>query len=438
MYNKIDSESSDCASSGLDLFFVPGTNVGVINVTYKEFLTLNPVASSPYLFSIPPTQQLIDLGLTTIESVWSMHKSSDSGVTWANIVAADHISTVQMFGAVWIRNVKLSASGREISNSNNLHAYKVIFDTLLNYDLPAKETHLAMAGFYPDDTNTLSTTAKGFESRRARFEDNKRAQFVHNLDLDLFNQPRYFINNVPLEIEIHPNTTEFLTLAPNFDPTHRTRFVLHSLKLKVAFPTLSDSMMVSLNATLERRPAIYPIRKTELKTVYLEQGRTELNVNIFTDIAPRFITMGMVTTPSYNGTYTTNPFNFKPFGIMRHHVEINGVRYPSVENDMNFADGEYAVAYYETMRNCGYAFSNASCGITMEQFREGHTIFTWDLTANAKNDTCFELMRKGTTSYHVRFREGIPAGGMTMIFKGEFDSIIKIDRNRQVTSDLTV
>jgi hypothetical protein len=148
--------------------------------------------------------------------------------------------------------------------------------------------------------------------------------------------------------------------------------------------------------------------------------------------------MAMVATNSYNGQYTTSPFNFRPFDIQRHHVEINGVRYPSVETEMNFPDDQFAVAYYETMRNCGYAFNNSSCGITMAQFQKGHTIFTWDLTANAKNDTCFELMRKGTTSYHARFRTAIPAGGVTMIFKGEFDSIIKIDKNRQITSDLTV
>ena len=51
MYGKIDPDSTDCASSALDLFYIPGTNVGVLNVTFKEFLTLNPVSAAPYHFS---------------------------------------------------------------------------------------------------------------------------------------------------------------------------------------------------------------------------------------------------------------------------------------------------------------------------------------------------------------------------------------------------
>jgi hypothetical protein len=146
----------------------------------------------------------------------------------------------------------------------------------------------------------------------------------------------------------------------------------------------------------------------------------------------------MVPTANYNGNYTTSPFQFRPFDIQRHHVEVNGMRYPTVEREMNFTTGQIVWAFYEQMRNLGYAFNNASCGLTLEEFADNHTIFVFDMTANAKNDTCFELMKKGTTSYHARFRAAIPAGGVTMIIRGDFDSIIKVDNNRQVTNDLTI
>ena len=439
MYAKIDPDSADCASSALDLFYIPGTNVGVLNVIFKEFLTLNPVTSSPYHFSIAPTQQLIDLSQTTIESVWTMEISGDNGATWAGVTDADDVSVVQMFGATWMRNVKLTAAGREISNSNNLHAYKVIFDTLLNYDKAAKESHLGVSCFYPDGVDVNAANGPGFLARKGRITNRAHAHFIHNLDVDLFNQPRYFINNIPLDIEIHPNSVEFLTQAPNFVAgTNLARFTLRDLRLMAAFPTLSDSMMVSINGTLERRPAIYHIRRADMKTVFLEAGRTEINVNIFTDYVPRSLTMAMVATNAYNGDYTLSPFNFQPFGIQKHQVEVNGVRYPTVDREMNIAANDYTWAYYELMRNLGYNFNNGSCGITLEQFRNGATIFNWDLTANNKNDTCFELMKRGTTSYHARFRAAIPAGGVTMIFKGDYDAIIKVDGSRSVHTDRAI
>jgi hypothetical protein len=91
------------------------------------------------------------------------------------------------------------------------------------------------------------------------------------------------------------------------------------------------------------------------------------------------------------------------------------------------------------MRNCGFAFSNITNGITAEDYRaKGFTIFTWNLTSNLQNDNYFELIKSGTTSYHARFRTQIPLGGVSMIFYAEYDSLLKIDRHRQVTTDLTI
>ena len=148
MYAKIDPSSTDCASNALDLFHVPGTNVGVLHVQFKEFLTLNPVNSAPYVFVIPSSNQLIDLSLTTLETHWTMQISHDAGVTWVNVVAADNFSVIQMFGATWKRNVVLRANQKEIYNSNNLHAYKTIFDTMLSYGLEAKKTHMVVSGIF--------------------------------------------------------------------------------------------------------------------------------------------------------------------------------------------------------------------------------------------------------------------------------------------------
>jgi hypothetical protein len=38
----------------------------------------------------------------------------------------------------------------------------------------------------------------------------------------------------------------------------------------------------------------------------------------------------------------------------------------------------------------------------------------------------------------MRFNGGIPAGGATVIAYGEVDALIMIDKNRSISSDLTV
>ena len=449
LYKKIDPGSTDCVSTAVNHFNIPGTNVGVTKTIFKEFLPLNPVTESPLHFVIPPSQSEIDLSETVLELNVSM-ELLDPGMpgaaipvppVWVNIQAVNDVSTIQMLGASVFRNVKLDIGGREVFNANNLYAFKAYFDTILSYSLEAKRTHLATMGFYEDNLGINNVGGIGYIARRGLFENGAHAQFVSKFFLDLFNQERYFINNTQLDLELHVNRQEFMCFAPNGLPAPFVdmRIRIHSARLLVAFPELTDGLSLGIARSLEVKPAIYAIRRSELKTVYLEPGRTEMNVNIFTEIVPRRVVMGMVANENYTGSFITNPFDFQPYEIEKHHIEYNGIRNPTNDVYMDFANNHHIMAYYMMMRNCGFAFTNMTNGITPEDYRvRGFTIFTWNLTSNAQNDNCFELIKPGTTSYHVRFRAAIPAGGVTMIFYAEHDSILKIDKHRQVTSDLTI
>lgn len=441
IYKKIDSTSGDCVTSALDVFHTPGTNVGVIRTNIKEFLTLNPVIDPPYHFKIPPGANYVDLSetLLIVEGKFTWHDNTDN--TWKNIRDADTISTIQGLGSTFMRNLKVSIGGKEVFNANNLYAYKTYFDTLLNYSLEAKRTHLAACGWYEDITERDQEDAagEGFISRKKMITTGKLVQFVTKLDVDLFNQERYFINNTPIDIEIIPNSNEFMFIAPTLNGATmaNAKFDIQHLRLRVTFPEVSDGLSLTMAETLLMKPAVYPQRKTILKTVYLEVGRTEVNVNVFTEIIPRRVVMAMVGTAAYNGDFSTSPFNFKGFDLRNHYIEWNGVRTSSAEYDMDFAS-RYVLPYYDTCHATGVSFTNASNGLTLSRFKSGSTIFVWNLTSNLQNDACFELLKYGTTSYHAKFAQPIPHGGITLIFYGEVDSLMKIDYTRSVTTDLTI
>lgn len=437
LFKKIDVQSPDSVSTGLDFFSFPCTNVSLSKSVYKEFLPLNPSKDPPLHFKLPAVSSFMDFKHMYIKTEWQAMKQAAADQRPVNIVAADNVSVINCLGASFIRSMKVFMNGREIYNSNGYQAYKNIIDYELNYSKEAKESHLGMAGYYLDGENQNAMDGPGFEARKALFTNGKIAEFIAKIDADPFNIEKYFINNVEIEIEIHPHDTKFLLLAPNVPQGTNVTLELKHAKLYVMYHDLTDGLSLSLAKRIEREPVKYDVRRSELKSIYLEPGRNEINANLFLDQIPRKIVIAMVDRDDFDGNRGTSPFNFKHNHLREIRIDWNGMSNPNVAYDLDFENYSFARPYFDMQQSCGYAFSPLSNGITMKMFRAGWTILVFNLTTNLEDEKCFELIRQGTTSLHARFSQAIPAGGVNMLIYAEFDQLMMIDKNRTVTTDLT-
>jgi hypothetical protein len=88
--------------------------------------------------------------------------------------------------------------------------------------------------------------------------------------------------------------------------------------------------------------------------------------------------------------------------------------------------------------NVGFSYTTDSNGISHKMFKKGWCIYVFNLTNSMENDPGFELIKEGTTAVQIRFSSAIQAGGVTLIAYGEVDSLMLIDKNRSLTSDVTV
>jgi hypothetical protein len=86
----------------------------------------------------------------------------------------------------------------------------------------------------------------------------------------------------------------------------------------------------------------------------------------------------------------------------------------------------------------GHSYTTESNGINMAMYKSGWTLFTFTLTNSMENEPCFELIKDGTVAVTIHFSEPVPAGGLILVAYAEADALLMIDRNRQLTSDLTV
>ena len=439
-FNKIDPESSSTISSALNFFNVPPTNTTVSSSEVRQVLTLNPINDKPYHFKIHASTSYLDLSKFYIFTEMRIRKLNDAGEE-VNIAADENVSVIQQIGSAFIKNIKVSINGREIYDSNSLYAYKSYLDTELSFPTSVKNSYLTASGYYADTGDNFDTFAnnEGYKSRKELFQNNRRVQFISKLDVDLFNQELYFLNNTEIDIEITPNDDAFMILATAAVPVVNYRLEISQCKLLIKTLELMDGLALDVARKLDTTIARYPVKKSIIKSLFITEGRTELNANILADQIPRRLIVGLVENSAYIGSQTKSPFVFKPYKVREITIMANGRQYPSVPYDLAWTETKYARPYHDLQEVLQFANTTESNGISMKDYKNHHCLFGFSLTNSMEEHPgCYELIKNGTTSIHIKFSEAVPAGGLVLIVLAEIDSLVMVDKNRTIATDTTI
>lgn len=471
-FRKIDASSHNAISSALGFFETPHTNTGISSWRYEEILTLNPVEQPPYHLRIHPTSSYIDLDRIYVQAHMHIEKPTTTG--YKRIDSSDKVATIQAIGATWIEDMRVLMNGRETFNANKLYAYKSYFDIELSYPMEVKENYLGIIGYFPckmkhpvtsttrtipstsaegsgstppPATTTVTTTTgsdkdlipdqnsefdTGYQKRRDMFASGKTVQFFTKLNADIFATDLYLINAVPIDIEIHPNSSAFLIHQTENKEMRRDgatedpqptewRLVIESVKMYVRTVELMDGLALEIARHLERQPARYGIRKSELKSLYISQGRQELQANIFAEQVPRRIVVGMVEAKAFNGHAYKSPFVFGNYRVDEITVSVGGVTVPSVRYKLDYDQNHYMRAYNDMMEGIGMANTVETNGISPLYYKHGWAIYVFSMGSEF-NSNGFELMKSGTTSIYVHFARPI-THGVNMVVYGELGKL---------------
>ena len=389
---------------------------------------------SPYLFRLFNDNLWTDLSRVYLYTQLSLQKKTKDSNIWGNVTdEKDKTSCVQSLGQTFIQQVKVSIGNTEIYDSGNLYPYRVYITNELSFPDNVKHSFLSSTGYYKttkhDDENDL-----GYIARSKHLRDSPKTEYFSRLDFDLGNQDCYLVNNIDILFTLYKAKDSFLIHYPN--ATDDYRLYLHTMKLFVKMIDVQPSLNLSIYSELEKRPARYAIRKTELRSYFLSPGRTEAEHNVFSNVIPRRIVVGLVANKAFNGDFKLSPFNFQHFNIKEISVHAGGAIYPPVPYNFDFQKNiclRSFVDMYEAL-NSGNTIEN-SCDISFDQFKNGWTFFVIPLTSTLDDTSGFELIRNGTTTIRMSFEKQIPENGVEMIVLGEYDQLLMIDFNRRVLTD---
>ncbi|KAL3068669.1 hypothetical protein niasHS_016533 [Heterodera schachtii] len=308
------------------------------------------------------------------------------------------------------------------------------FTNELSFPINAKKNFLGSTGYY-HTVNQDDSTDEGFKERCKIFKGGKNAQFLSRLDFDLGNQELYLLNNLDLLFTIYKAKDVFLLQTLKANDVTKYRLTVHDVKIYAKMVEVQPSLNMSLYKTLEKQPATYAVRKTEIKSSFISVGRYEFEYNVFSATIPRRVTIALVGNSAFHGDYKLSPFMFEPFDLREISIHAGGVVYPAVPYKLNFSKDHFVSAFVDMYEALGMANSERSFDISMAQFKKGWSFFVIPLTSTLDDSCGFELLRSGTTNVRATFNSPIPLGGVEMIVLGEFDQMIMVDYNRHIVTD---
>ena len=382
------------------------------------------------------------------------------------------------------RQVDVYLNGKQVTPAMGTYAYRSYIETLLNYDVSAKESQFSSALYYKDTATKMEATGSLPATKVLNYKTAagsgssidasvkyyvtgtgnqgfaKRHKFIQNgiqfvlsgpIFSDIFMTDRLLLNMMDLKVVLNRSTDSFSLLEignnPKIEPkVHLTDVVLKIRKVKVDQP-VSDGV----ERMLKQTPALYPIRRVECKILTIPQNLPNIRQdNIFSGIIPKSFVFGLVHVDAATGIYEKNPYNFQHFGVTNVSLTANGQEIPFKQLTLKYPEDPNGVvdpakdteldfdeAYNTLFSGTGKIYSNAGLDITREDYPGGYALYAFDLTPDmCKSADYFNTVQRGSLTLALTFRESIKHAVAAVCY-GDFENVIRIDSERNAIYDIS-
>ena len=259
-----------------------------------------------------------------------------------------------------------------------------------------------------DVVNPVADDADANMGLKARYTFTKESNTVDMMGpihSDIFFQDRLILNGVNLRLKLKRAKNSFCLVssaaAPNFKVVI-TEAIQYVRKVKVA-----SSISVGHAAALRQTTAKYPIRRVDCKVLSIPRGFSSFTPdNLFLGHIPKRLVLVLVDTEAFNGTYGSNPFNFKHHNLTQVAVYVDGEQTPRKPLFLKFdeAGGQTIMAgLHSLFSGTGKLSQDAGNHINRSDYGSGYTAFCFDLSPDHCSGDHFELIKQGNLRVELQF-----------------------------------
>lgn len=363
-------------------------------------------------------------GLATLsEEAKKLNKSADTGFETVNNL----LHSLFKQCSVYLNNTL-------VSGEDPTYHFRAYFETILNYSEEAAVNNLHTSGWWsggPDDYNYYRAT-------------NDKGDFIFELigklRGDIFNQPKYILNNIETRIVLQKEKSDFYMM---YDTYSTAEITIEEAQLYINHIHVNPDLMIAHQKVLESGHNI-PIllKKVMLRQFTIAQGQRTLNLdNVVAGKLPNLLIMGMILNEAFVGKRSLDPYNFERYGLKTVQLIVNGISIPSkpIELTTELIDGKTCTsntAYYKFMKELGlYNTEKRNC-ITRKRYQKNFFLVCFDLTSDHNfSDMILSHVSSGNIRIEGQFEKPVDKT-LTALVLTEFDGLIEIDRFRNVVNTL--
>jgi hypothetical protein len=281
-----------------------------------------------------------------------------------------------------------------------------------------------------DNTGDNNT---GLVARRKHFKNSQIVPLIGKLHSDMFFQHKFLLNGVSIKLKLNRNSDKFSLMA-NSNSAYKVH--ISSASFYVRKVKINNGIQLKHMERLEKQlqPALYPVRRVSMKSFNIAAGLMSCDENIFNGVLPKRIVIGLVDSDAFEGAYNKNPFNFKHYDLKYCGLLQDGKMIPQKPLISDFDKHNSLRNYFTTLESVGKVFRNEGVDFDREEYEHGYTILAFDLSPDLDPDSCFHVVKKGTCRLELKFATALP-NPINVVIYAEFDSTIKIDKNRAVMTN---
>ena len=471
--------SKRCDKSEVDLFRVPPTQQSLERGRWIDYAPLSSVenANSAITFLIAGTDEYVDLSKTILTVTGKITKKDGESKLDGN--DQSNVAPVNNFLHSLFRQVDVYLNGKQVTPAMGTYAYRSYIETLLNYDVSAKQSQFSSALYYKDTAGQMDKVGALASSKTLNYKNAsdasasdklyvpesgnvgfaKRHQFIKNgnrfvlsgpIFADIFMTDRLLLNMMDLKVVLNRSSDVFSLMDLN-EPAIEPKVQLTDVVLKVRKVKVDQSVSDGVERMLKQTPALYPIRRVECKilTIPANQPNTRQD-NIFSGIIPNSFVVGLVHVDATTGEYGKNPYNFQHFGVTSVSLTANGqeipfklltLKYPKDPagkiDPANDTELDFDEAYNTLFSGTGKIYSNAGLDITREDYPGGYALYAFDLTPDmCKSADYFNTVQRGSLTLALTFGTS-HKHAIGMVCYGDFENVIRIDSERNAIYDIS-
>ena len=420
----------DFKSEALCLFDEKDVQLDITgNIQTDYHPTTSLTSGGPIEFFVPGTiGEYVDLSDMQLFVRARILQSTGKALT-----AKDDVTFINQPISSLFQDVYFMIHDKQVEGGQHCYPYNGYISSLLQFHPSAKKTHMACWGWEEDKPGTFDDPVNntGYKMRKEETEESSEWELLGPLFLDLTRQSRYLLPQVDLRVKLHPAKADFVLQSPTAGANYKyqiTKAILYVRRMRV-----KDEVVAGHTEGLKLRNASYHINHVDITSFTINAGVSNyVKDQLYASQTPKLLIVGMLDHAAFNGSLATNPFNFQHFDVDKIGLYRDGELVPGQVFTPDFDKDLYSRSYAALMRVLNLFNTDDSNGLTLEHFKNGYTLFGFDLTPDAQCSAPYRSIHfSSSLRLEMNFSKALPKTITVMLF-AVFDSRVEITALRDI------